>query len=221
MLDTSRKIVTVAAGAEQLVNEIRPVALESRFVTLARSGRLTHANVQQLVRVEYGVLENVIIPLLTLAARFRHDPAGPYFLQVLAAVNDDRANLRAAASALGLAEDELPGRSLDAIAYAYPGYICWLSLHGGQAATALLAYTDFTLWHEACVRLTGPLRDAGMPAAVTGYFAAYEQMPEELRAASLVVAQDGIDRGEDLGEAVATAGLLKGYLQMFWEAAGS
>ncbi|WP_424216180.1 hypothetical protein ACN20G_28970 (plasmid) [Streptomyces sp. BI20] len=211
---------SVRGTADRLVERMRHVATENAYVTKARDGKLTAADVANLVRLENATLDNVTQSIALGAARMRNTAAMDFLIEVGRLVAVDRKNVRAAAVAYGTPLEGHPGEHLDSTAYGYAGFVNWACLHTEAAAMALIAYVDITLWHEACVLLTPALRELpGLPHEVVHYFALYEERPSEILdlALELVAAETGSER--DLLRAADTTALMEEHLAAFWRAA--
>lgn len=211
---------TVLEAGKRLVRGLQPDVTYNPFTAMAAAGSLRGRHLLRLVDQERAVIASATVPLLTMAARHRGRLAEDYFLGILAGLRADESALSEAAASLRF-HHRTSGPGIDATAHAYIGYISWLALHASQAATALMIYAEFTVWSRNCVRL----RKALLPGVATGellaYLDAYREPSADLLAASVSVAAQGLDRGDDLTDSVRSAALLKGYARMFWAGAAA
>jgi hypothetical protein len=207
----------VKRSAGRLVQCLASDIEENPFLSRAIEGTLDDVHLMRLVQQESDVIDNAKAPLLMMAARHRTPAARAYFLGILDGLRRDRKALERAAESL---EQPLAAtRVAGAGAHSYIGYICWLAMNASKTATALMVFTEFTLWTDCCVRLADVLPLRVGYAELRSYLESYRDVPAGLLAASLSLAEEGLREGDDLDEAVHAAGMLQGHLRLFWEAA--
>ncbi|MFB4274600.1 hypothetical protein ACBJ59_04835 [Nonomuraea sp. MTCD27] len=210
---------------DEIVSSLRGRAAEQAaprnpLASLAASGHLGIGHVRRLLAGERAVQDNEIAAFATLVGRFPRDPAVGFFLSLASVVNATRPALLRAERALG-ESGHVPETDVHAAgAHAFSGYLCWLAMRASLSGAALALYTNLLAWCGSCGRLAAALRNLpDVPPEVTSYLASYEVAPPDLLDTALAVARQGAAEGECPQRAEREAGLVLGYLDLFWQSA--
>jgi hypothetical protein len=214
--------------AKELIDELAGLrardAAEGRgnaLLAVARDGGLTTDHLRRVVAVEAQCHRAETAAYGLMTARFPRRPAVSLYTALTTLVHDAQPKLTACAEALGMSEDDLWFRPRTYETYAFNGMLSWIALEGSQAATALAAHTDMTVYFADCAELVRMVREHQVPAP-DEFLAYYEGgISQELLDLAAEAVDDGLRRGDDPAVTLLMARHLERSIGDFWTAAAA
>ncbi|GAA2612967.1 hypothetical protein SMC26_14395 [Actinomadura fulvescens] len=215
MIEETFKVNSAAGIAEQLVARRRTAPIGNGLVEHLKAGRPTREDLCWLLRIETLAAEAELSAYGIALYRHRH----AIFTDLSAMVHSARAKLPALARIIGLSEEQRMHRPWQATAFSYPAYLCWTALHHSRAETGIAVYADLDRYYSGGLAVAEELRAAGgyAPDELIEYYT--DGVPEDLCTKALDFAQDGLDGGDDPGQALAAGRVMEEKVGLYWQAA--
>lgn len=153
-----------------------------------------------------------------LAGRHPDDPAGPYFIDMVAGEEAALEALESFAAAVGLTGarrrryEPIPG------CQAYPAYVAWLARDGGPAEVATAFLVNLEAWGANCARMRDALRDRyELPGDAVAFFDLFASAPPGFAGRCIEVAGAALASEEHAARAARAARLLQAYELLYWD----
>lgn len=213
------------ATADQLIRtikrELEPVEREIRrhaYLDELGAGRMTREDLRIFAGEQYHIIRSDLRSVALMVHRFGSAPSGSFFHAVLSGEAAALAALRAFADAVELDDTRLQAYEPHPGAQAYPAFLAWLALYGGDAEVAAGFLVNFAAWGANCGRMSGALRARyRMGKTETAFFDLFANPPAEFEGSALAVVESGLARGAEPRLIKRAARLLQGYEKLYWD----
>ena len=188
------------------------------FLAGLEAGAVTTDQLRAFACEQQYVLSSDQRSFVQLAARYPHDPAGPFFLAMAGGEGEALGRLGSFSAALGLSVADVAAYEPRPGCQSYPAFVAWLAVNGTRLDVTLAFLVNLDAWGANCARMRQALQQVyDLPSEALGFFDFFASPPSGLRGEIEAVATAGLRAGDSPVAARRAVRLLQAYELAFWD----
>lgn len=205
-------------GVRQELHSLNTCILDHPYLQALEAGQIGRERLRLFAAQQAHIIGSDLRSVALMVVRSRSESSRRFFFELL---EGERAALHALgvfAAAVALvpapsgADEPLPG------AFAYSGYVAWLSLYASEAEFAGALLINLPVWGANCGRMGEALkRRYGLGDADVAFFTLFATAPPGFEARAASVVAEGLSLGVVPAQIRRAAILLQGYELLFWD----